>query len=509
MAMNPISNNSVVRGSNFENVDVDCCSICLGSLQQSPRTNFQPLVIHQSSSLLTVAMSTPSFSDSKATTICTVGICGHCFHAPCFMEWNNENLERKTSTTCPICRCVSRFCLTINDRHPNLGKASSDVVVVRRTHQESPYTAACVPCGHIFYGEEVWNEWSEKTIQAKEEQQKSFRYSAAQQRQRPSHGKCPLCGVAVTCVIRSNIQLPSNNSITLLNHLISNDSSVIATNSNMSSYVVAGIPERISVSGAGNPVVNGIYHWNGKFNHDSNRYIRYGIWNNMLCNFNIFLCQMQSGKYYWYISVITDFGKEATEHDIDFYRASSSGEYSTTVPPLDGWDVVGSGTCGWKPNPVLTYQYNNHNPSTISDNKANTDNCTAIGMEVMNFAIDSDELSPIPVCPYYIIVEGAGNPAVNGTYVHNGYLEGAPHYLRYGYWNNMCHRFCIFLCCVGKDTKLWYISVAPYNIDPGTSLDIDFYIATFTETSTTLPPRFGWINADKGNDPAPQLMYLG
>jgi hypothetical protein len=273
----------------------------------------------------------------------------------------------------------------------------------------------------------------------------------------------------------------------MLNHVSNNDLSAKSTNPNISNCLVKGIPDRISVTEAGNPAVNGVYHWNGKFNHNSNRYIRYGIWNNMLCNFNIFLCRMQSGKLYWYISVITDFQKEATEHDIDFYRASIAGDYSTTVPPKAGWDVVGSGMHHWN-----------------ADNGIATD-----GIEGMNFAIDSDEPSSIPIGPNYIVVEGAGQPAVNGTYEHIGYLEGAPQYFRHGYWNNMHHKFFIFLCSVGNDTKLWYISFVPHNIDPGTSSDIDFYKAPIMGTSTRIPPRVGWMNADKGDDPAPQLIYFG
>lgn len=109
--------------------------------------------------------------------------------------------------------------------------------------------------------------------------------------------------------------------------------------------------------------------------------------------------------------------------------------------------------------------------------------------------------------PLHIIIEGAGNEAVNGVYSQDGFFESAIRYVMDGCWNNERYKIYIFLCNVSNNTKHWYISIVPYGANPGTSSDIDFYTAPLTGKSMTVPPKIGWIKAGEGQNPPPVLSY--
>ena len=111
--------------------------------------------------------------------------------------------------------------------------------------------------------------------------------------------------------------------------------------------------------------------------------------------------------------------------------------------------------------------------------------------------------------PTRIVVEGAGNPAVNGLYIQDGYFDNRPQFVRDGIWHGMRYKFYINLCNVSNNTKHWYISIVPFGGKPGTSSDIDFYSAPMTEVSDYIPPKTGWAKAAEGKDPAPTLDLLG
>ena len=115
--------------------------------------------------------------------------------------------------------------------------------------------------------------------------------------------------------------------------------------------------------------------------------------------------------------------------------------------------------------------------------------------------------APVHDGPTHIVVEGAGNPAVNGTYIQDGFFEHAIRYVRDGIWNNARHHFYIFLCNVSNNTKHWYISIVPHGANPGTSSDIDFYTAPITEASISIPPNLGWAKTAEGKDPPPRLIH--
>ena len=109
--------------------------------------------------------------------------------------------------------------------------------------------------------------------------------------------------------------------------------------------------------------------------------------------------------------------------------------------------------------------------------------------------------------PNRFVVQGAGNPAVNGVYAKDGYFERACKYSRPGEFDGKTVLFSLFQCNVSNNTKHWYISIVPVKGQPGTSADLDFYSAPVTEHSTELPPLTGWTKSNEGLDPPPTLVF--
>jgi ubiquitin carboxyl-terminal hydrolase 9/24 len=149
----------------------------------------------------------------------------------------------------------------------------------------------------------------------------------------------------------------------------------------------------------------------------------------------------------------------------------------------------------------------------LSPGDRNTNSDSELGMqdseedEEDSHFDNGDVGAPIHDGPTQIIVDGAGNPAVNGAYIQHGVFENALRYVRDGIWNNSRQHFNIFLCNVSNNTRHWYISIVPHGISPGTSSDIDFYTAPVTADSVVVPPKVGWAKAGEGKDPAPRLIH--
>jgi ubiquitin carboxyl-terminal hydrolase 9/24 len=127
---------------------------------------------------------------------------------------------------------------------------------------------------------------------------------------------------------------------------------------------------------------------------------------------------------------------------------------------------------------------------------------------------EEDEDSPMEDMDLYqdptptsIVITGAGNDAVNGTYVRDGNFERAFKYSKPGIYQGRNAVFSIFRCNVSNNTKHWYISIVPQGNVPGTSSDIDFYSAPVTVDCHELPPLTGWVRANEGQDPAPKLKF--
>lgn len=109
--------------------------------------------------------------------------------------------------------------------------------------------------------------------------------------------------------------------------------------------------------------------------------------------------------------------------------------------------------------------------------------------------------------PRKIKVEGAGNPAVNGVYLRDGFFERASKFSRRGEYHGKACDFYLFKCNVSNNTKHWYLSIVPNGQTAGTSSDTDFYSAPVNETCAEFPPLSGWTTSNEGVEPAPTLIY--
>jgi len=104
-----------------------------------------------------------------------------------------------------------------------------------------------------------------------------------------------------------------------------------------------------------------------------------------------------------------------------------------------------------------------------------------------------------------IVVEGAGTPEVNGTYIQEGIHEDTPMYHMEGMWEDRKIVFSIFL----NIKKFWYISIVPKGKAMGTCSDIDFYRCDFTSDNCGMIPFKGWRSMKKGQTPSPTCFVIG
>ena len=103
-----------------------------------------------------------------------------------------------------------------------------------------------------------------------------------------------------------------------------------------------------------------------------------------------------------------------------------------------------------------------------------------------------------------VLVEGAGEVEVNGTYLLTGSCDNVGKCVKEGRWQGKeCH-FSLFRCRLSDHTRRWYISIVPANHMPGTNKDTDFYSAPATGIDQERPPERNWTTAKgHGIDPPP------
>merc|ERR1712150_45704 len=106
-----------------------------------------------------------------------------------------------------------------------------------------------------------------------------------------------------------------------------------------------------------------------------------------------------------------------------------------------------------------------------------------------------------------VIVQGAGLAVVDGEYHPAGTFDRVGKYMREGVWKDRKETFSLFRCHVSDNTKRWYISIVPNNVQPGTNTDIDFYSAPVIEEHSQFPPSKGWTKAGEGADPPPIVEW--
>jgi ubiquitin carboxyl-terminal hydrolase 9/24 len=107
-----------------------------------------------------------------------------------------------------------------------------------------------------------------------------------------------------------------------------------------------------------------------------------------------------------------------------------------------------------------------------------------------------------------IQVHGAGLTQVNGIYTRTGSWDGVDLYTKSGIWDDKEEVFSLFRCRLSDNSKRWYISIIPRNNNPGTSKDVDFYMATANSDAREIPHNYSWTSA-RGTDgnPAPSVIW--
>jgi hypothetical protein len=110
---------------------------------------------------------------------------------------------------------------------------------------------------------------------------------------------------------------------------------------------------------------------------------------------------------------------------------------------------------------------------------------------------------------FTILVESAGNSAVNGIYRRNGLTaEGGIKYRkeRQHDQNGQDHDVYILPCRVDNGTIHWFISSAPVGMNAGTSTDIDYFSSpVIADNDFLVPPVDRWIPVGEGRAPTPIL----
>lgn len=136
--------------------------------------------------------------------------------------------------------------------------------------------------------------------------------------------------------------------------------------------------------------------------------------------------------------------------------------------------------------PIDHHQHSDSDMAGLNDSEDDEDEDSRYG----------DLGEPYRDAPGQIIVEGAGNPSVNGIYHPDGHFEGAHKYTMRGKYKGSPATFSLFQCNVSNNTKHWYISIVPRNSQPGTSTDIDFYSAPAQENCLEFPPLDSWAKSN-------------
>ena len=112
--------------------------------------------------------------------------------------------------------------------------------------------------------------------------------------------------------------------------------------------------------------------------------------------------------------------------------------------------------------------------------------------------------------PDKIVVSGAGEPAVNGTYVRcDPEDDPSPKYLLEGdsRWNGEHVEFTLHLCKMVSTKLTWFISIAD-DEQPGTDRDIDFYCSAPCQTMSQILPLTDWRVKQHGRAPVPSFKFL-
>ena len=91
-----------------------------------------------------------------------------------------------------------------------------------------------------------------------------------------------------------------------------------------------------------------------------------------------------------------------------------------------------------------------------------------------------------------IAVSGAGSLGVNGIYARSTEIcDGLPVYRMQGIWRGRPCSYCLFRCRLSNGDKKWFIAYVPQGVKPGTTKDVDYYVADLAD-HFDFPPKHGW-----------------
>jgi hypothetical protein len=116
--------------------------------------------------------------------------------------------------------------------------------------------------------------------------------------------------------------------------------------------------------------------------------------------------------------------------------------------------------------------------------------------------------------PFTIVVEGAGNCAVNGLYRQNGLsAEGDVQYMKESRHSlsGRVHDVYVRPYRASTETGRWFFTSVSVGLDLGTSEEIDYYSCPVVGGDFLTPPAVGWVPVGEGRAPAPRLTnrYAG
>jgi len=305
---------------------------------------------------------------------------------------------------------------------------------------------------------------------------------------------------------------PPSSAAMTLNHGPSDQTSGQAPYATASSR---SIGETVTVSGAGELAVNGVYHLSGTCN-SVNMYSRKTTCQGRDAVFTLYRCFLDpettsSGEddlgipRLWFISIVPPDVKPGTDEDRDFYVARGTdiiADIPKEKPPETGWAPVepygvGSGpTCLWKAPHTVTAS------TTIS----------GVATSARDIGITGAGITRMAEVPE-VRVYAAGSEQANGVYRPEGTVSLGSEVVTYANkltWKGEELKICLFRLpeddedrsTSSRDTtgKRWFLSIVPDGCIPGSSADTDLYVAyekPGQERKTrdglyVLPPAEGW-----------------
>ena len=122
-------------------------------------------------------------------------------------------------------------------------------------------------------------------------------------------------------------------------------------------------------------------------------------------------------------------------------------------------------------------------------------------------SVSSNWMNSAGVVATSLTIKGAGIESLDGVYHMVGHCNGTGMYSKQGTWDDCNIKFTLFRCHLANSERMWFISIVPDGIKPGTDEDKDFYVAPEIGQTKT-PPEEGWVAIRPyGVQPAPVCLF--